>query len=67
MLPLPATGLSPLSEVRGTPGPRQKVTSDLGLGSCFCLVLQFPQPVTTGQSRLSLNMTEKVTKRNPKL
>ena len=36
--------------------------SDLGLGGDFRRVLRFPLPVTTGQSWLSRNMAEKVTK-----
>ena len=37
----------------------EKVASDLLLGCSFCLVLPFPQPVTTGSSRFSLYMAEK--------
>ena len=38
------------------------VAFDLRLGVAFCQVLQFPPLVTTGLSRLSCNMAEKVTK-----
>ena len=40
-----------------------KVASDLELDGGFRRVLRFPQPVTTGLSRLSLEMAEKVTKK----
>ena len=50
------------------PGTYAKIASDLGLGDDFRPVLRLPPPVTSGKSRLSSNMPEKVTKneiRNP--
>ena len=43
----------------------KKVASDLGLGSGFRWVLQFPTPVTIGRSRLGCNMAE-TSDENPK-
>ena len=59
VLPLTA---SCLAQVHNPSWEFENVASDLGLGSGLSWVLRFPPPVTTGQSRLSLNMAEKVIK-----
>ena len=38
----------------------EEVASDLGLDDAFCRVLRFPALHTTGSSRFSRNMAEKV-------
>ena len=61
-LPLTACCLSPLPGFRNPTEACEKVVIDLGLGSIFCQVLQFPTLPTTGYSQLGHNMTVKVMK-----
>ena len=59
-LPLTDCSLSP--HARFASRAYEEVTRNLGLGGGFRWVLRFPPPGQTGQSRLSRNMVEKVTK-----